>query len=313
MKKTNIKKSSHAFFINFSKKNQIKINYEGKVFKVLPESKFNLICLYLVVLALTTVLFSYISNLKYYNVTVTGNTIYSKVAAYIIKKNKTSIAFCKDIKVRRYYDTCYGEIPIDNPKTCFLQREINNTKLIKLTSDDIKNLEYHTKLDGLTEIQDKIITKFYVNEILNEPNEGHVLSQFLKDVIDIPQTHGKIVNVKPFFNKLYCVETNDEFWVTKILIDDNTEILNKNDTIVTNVSNISNEVLTIDKFYVCDNFDIIPLNEDLDKWDFVSPFYGLKSPRSFHNENIYKINPLHFPFCKDVFLTIMIITLRLTI
>lgn len=313
MKKTNIKKSSHAFFTNSLEKYQIKINYEGKVFRVLPESKFNLICLYLVVLALTTLLFVYISKLKFYSVTVAGNTIYSNVAVYIIKKNETSVAFCKDIKIRRYYDTCYGEIPIDNPKLGSLRGESKNSKLIKLTSDDIKTLEHHTGLDGLTEIQDKIITKFYVNEILNESTEGIVLSKFLEDVINMPQTHGKILRIRPFFNKLYWVETQDDGWITKVLIDDNTEILNKGDIIVTNVLNISNEVLTVEKFCVSDNFDIVPLNQDIDTWEFVSPFYGLKSPRNFLIENRYKISPLHYPFCKDVFLSIMIITLRLTI
>jgi len=203
----------------------------------------------------------------------------------------------------------------------------NKTTLIPNTSLYMSNLENHTDLSNLMNIQNYILTTLD--------------SQI--DISDIIYSksadNNPIISVKKFFANYYYITTNNNIWISKFLLNDKPTPLIPNDIIIsinakinpTNSIDLSNNLVkpliqikndtckVIDEhtttilynssYYIVNNDNSITKSESFDNDNIESKIYSLKTPRPFKTDNCYMIHPFHIPFTWDTFLTLMTIGL----
>ena len=326
------------------------VNYDGKIYIKLTPENFRKIILFLISMVFTSLILKIIKHYNVNNITIMCDNIYSRVIAQCYLKNNIKFTLCKNNNVNLYYDVDNSltnptdlsnnrvkphclQIPFNySHYSSFLPMSSvkmmnNKTTLIPNTSLYMSNLENHTDLSNLMNIQNYILTTLD--------------SQI--DISDIIYSksadNNPIISVKKFFANYYYITTNNNIWISKFLLNDKPTPLIPNDIIIsinakinpTNSIDLSNNLVkpliqikndtckVIDEhtttilynssYYIVNNDNSITKSESFDNDNIESKIYSLKTPRPFKTDNCYMIHPFHIPFTWDTFLTLMTIGL----
>lgn len=311
----------------FIKNHKFSINIDGKIFKILPLVEYKIRLLNLISLMMIGFLAHIIRKIPFHPITIMGNTIYSRVAAYCLSQHDISYVLCKGTNQITYYQTINGdEIAFEglSPKHFSQDMEI---PLIPHSIDELTILEEHTKLKNLEHIQKLILSKFNIKDGVHLLNIKDINTTTTNTVIH----KNPIINIKHFCGNLYYIMTNDDIWISRLIISDIVTSL-QSDEIITGFRGITkeqpNDKYEIHKFpdhciinqpefqttlynrqmyQVLSDLSISTLHDDDDN----CIIYSLKIPRQFDINGINILHPFHLPIKWDPFLTIMIIVYAL--
>lgn len=318
------------------KRNNIFLDINGKFYKILEPLNFKTKMLKIISLILIGFIASIIKRITFYPITIIGNTVYSRVAASYIKRRGKKYAICKTNNRIYYYNTKDNEeIAFEGERTkSFIEDNIKTTVIIPHTDKELLQLQKHTKIQNLSEIQDKVLNYF-------EKDDNIYFQKFENIVHDEKDAKNPIIFVKKLCKNLYYIRSINEVWITKLIIGDSVSPLNINDTILClskSIYNLDNEnrntlykdnCVTINDFnktyfltkysgYLVNNdlslssFDNDEENDNNEENELVHDketiIYSLNKPRSFIKNNIINIHPFHFNQTFDPFLTVMILT-----
>jgi hypothetical protein len=324
--------SSYQSICHFLQNKKLAIDFNGKISQILSPLDYKIRLMKLIGLIMIGFIVYIIKQIPYFPITITGNTIYSRVVASCLSRYKIPYVLCKGTNRIPFYETQDGqEIPFEGPSPNFFSNSKEQLiPLIPNTKEELSQLEFHTKLRNLENIQSKILSGI--------PSKDNVYIISVKDIIhDGIGIKNPIINIRRFFGNLYYIMTINEIWISRLIITDNVMPLQPGEVISSLCGTIiseHNEKYNIEKknnSYIiqeptqktiitrCFNYKVnIDLTIDTIKnseghiQSDESILYSLKSPRPFINNNsLYIMHPFHFPETWDPFLTIMIITLAL--
>ena len=308
-------------------KRRLAIDIEGKIFRVLIGNKYKAYLLRICALIMVGIFAYIIRRFPYYNVTIIGNTVYSKVTAFSLSKCGVPFALCRENNRISYYETVDGrEVPFEGP-TCrsFLENISMGEKLspmIPLSGEEIERVEKHTGLKNLGVIQEKILSIFNKQSGVNIAN--------ISDIIDeVKPINNPVMHVKKFVGGLYYIMTTDKIWLTRMIISDTVvplqpgeiistlygkvaektsssyDIRNVGDTRVVTRPHCETELVRRDSYIV--GLDLTVKQKTENVHDDESIIYSLNRPRPFIHNSINMIHPFHLPATWDPFLTMMIV------
>ena len=267
----------------------------------------------LIMVALVTYI---VKHYPYCPVTVTGNTVYSRVTAITLARFKIPHRFCKGNNRVSYYGTEDGkEIPFEGPSVSFFAGQDNkNMTFTPCDAEQIVEITRHTQVQKLNLMQNSVLHEFgnhtSMKEFFHYPNK----------------IYSPIVKMMPFLSKdLLLVMTASETWLTRKVFIDMVLPLQIKDIVtvlypveqVKPLINISDEedkpvkLIRRAGYIVHDDLTITSFNHEVldDYYQNECVLYSLRKARPFTHNNIYTIHPFHFPGTWDPFLGIMILTL----
>lgn len=315
--------------LSFLKQHNIKINFEGKLFKILPIIESQIFILRLVCITIIICIFYIIKHISYYPVTVIGNTVYSRVITSCLNKQGIRHMSCGNpYRLVSYQTTDGDKIAFEGPNYNYFDNSKLKDKvaLLQNSQGQIEELEAHTGLSNLKYAQEQVLLGF-------EDRDGIYFGSIEEIITDHNKIDHPSINIKYFFGDLYYITNSKSSWITRVIISDNVIPLQPyelisclyNETIscennhcsieqdidycIIHEQNIKTTLNRRINYKVCDNLAIKRLNLSSDN---ESILYSLKYPRSFKNNYTYMIHPFHFPQTWDIFLTIMLLTYALT-
>lgn len=305
------------------------VNHEGRIFKLLSPMLYKTQLLKCMALIIVGFMAHIIRGFQYYPVTIVANTIYARVAAACLSRNKIPFVLCRGNNRIPYYETEDGrEIAFEGPSVQYFANTYDESiPLIPHSEAELKQLEAHTKLENLHDIQQHILRTF--------PNKDGVPIAAPRDLIPSPDIKLKapIVAIKHFFGNLYYIMSMNEVWISRIVLTDNVIALQPGDSILELNGMISSEThdtyeirhgstsctiqemtktttLTRESNYIVDNDLCIRSTKLMDEPNnYPGIIYSLTSPRPLVQNSLHITHPFHFPATWDPFLTIMIVTL----
>ena len=317
------------FISQFLKTHKYGININGKIFKVISLFEYKIHLIKLIIVIIIGILSHIIKHITYNHITIIGNTIYSKVAAYCLSQHKIPYVLCKGNNQISYYQIqeTNSEIAFGGPNSQYFSKDILHP-LIPHSQNIIYQLENHTKLSNLDNIQTKILSKF-------ENKDGTYLINTKNIMQNKFNYKNPVTSIKRFSETLFYVTTIDESWISRLIITDiiqpfqpgeiitgvygNTieefhdkcEIEQINEHCIIKQLN-SKTTLYYQHMYkiendlnICKIFTNQSYNQSYNQ--FKSLLYGLLNPRTFNKSDIKILHPFHIPNTWDPFLTIMII------
>jgi hypothetical protein len=318
---------------NFSKRDQTE------------KIKYKIILLNLMALMMIGFIAHIIRKIPYCPVTVIGTTFYSRIISLCMSKHNIPHIMCKCPNRTVYYNTENGyEIPFDGPSQYF--SEESNRELIPIiphSIDQLKNLETHTKLENLSDIQENILSGF-------PTKDGIHFYQSSDFVSNTDKMKNPVTMIKRCFGDLYYIITCTDVWLSRFIVSDIVATLQPNeivsclygkrscgsstgysgvlgkispslipvDTIkeydiqqsinkcIIREHEITTELFRYSGYYV--NLDLtIKAVKDVGPEYNECLFYNLEHPRPFSQGPLYIVHPYHLPPTWDPFLSIMIV------
>lgn len=340
--------SSIQSIFRFLKSRNLVIDLDGKLFKILPSYEYKIRFIKLISLIMVGFVAHIIKKFPYHPITVMGNTVYCHIVASSLSHNNIPYIMCKGTNRIPYYEINTGEeIPFEGPGLkYFIDQQStqsasisdnNSTSLelksnekliplIPLSHDEINKLQTHTKLENLEQIQNTILETFPVKDGVHLSTMNYFINHESKLVV------GPVINIRRFFGGLYYIMTNNEFWISRLVITDNVIPLQPGD-VISSISGIitreSHDQYSIDKMNNtctindptiktiltrCYNYRVnsdLTINKETNSCQENTVeciLYNLKQPRPFIHNSVYTIHPFHLPEAWDPFLTIMIVS-----
>lgn len=310
------------------KKHNIMVDIEGRIFRYFPKESYKIELLRCVSILIIGILGYIVKEIPYHHITIIGKTIYSKISASCLSRQKIPYVFCRSNNRLTYYETeNRALIPFEG--VSFHTDLDHEIPLICKSEDELKRLQDHTKLDNLPVIQNIIIDSLI--------NKGDVPILTNEDLtLNIP-IKAPVLDIKRFCNNLYYVTTINESWITKLVITDIVNPLRPSDVISALTATFTSEfignyeihndidecivsepqlktILKRDSNYIVD--DILRIHSAdllLSCNSYEGPMYNLTIPRPFTCNGLHVIHPFHFPKTWDPLLDVMIITLGLVL
>ena len=293
----------------FLKNHKLSINLDGKIFKMLSQIEYKLCLLRLISLVIIGFLAHIIRKIPYHPITIMGNTIYSRVAAYCLSQHNISYILCKGTNQIPYYQTSRGdEIAFEGPNPNYFSQDMI-IPLISYSSEELNKIEKHTNLKNLHHIQTQILSKFATQNNVHLLNLNHITQ-------NNTSYQNPVIDIKHFCGNLYYVMTNNDIWITHLIISDVVSSLQTGE-IITGfdgyIKNKSQNTYAIEKFsdhclirhpqykMTLHHKDMYKVEADLsishldDKNDNCI-IYCLKNPRPWYNHGINILHPFHLPF-----------------
>lgn len=265
---------------------------------------------------ITALIMQILRSIPYYDITISGNTVYSRVAAAAIKRTTSSYVLCRGPSRLNYYETDNNKlIPFEGPSSLSFDMS-QPVSFIAMPSSDIKALEQHTKVTGLEDIQ---------KEVLCDKN-------IMADLINTENVKAPIMCLKQIYG-LYYVKTCNESWLSRKIITDvaplqpaevvvgttaETTAISRSE-IITNVTTYDKDVCTVINdtgVTLLQRHECYEVGQDLTvkcikECNNESIIYHLKHPRPFRyqGQNICFIHPFHMPATWDAFLAIIVLSI----
>jgi hypothetical protein len=311
-------KSCVIFMRTLYLKRNLKIDINGKIYKILTAPLYRLYMLKICCLIILSVFVYIIKKYKYYDVTIIGKTIYGALSSKVLSLEGINHILCKTRNHFTYYDIESEKINLEGFEYEFFEDEI--IPLIKNAKEGINSLESHTGFKNLNQIQDSILSK------IEKKGDIYYIS-----INDINVLNCDIISIKNFIGNLYIINTTNDNWITRIMITDKVEHLKKGETITTINAEIcknkKEKKNTINYFE--DRCEIFERDEKIiitkeSKYEFLEsnkinsvnkdikdgPFYNLIRPREFSKKNdMFIVHPFHLPIDWDPILNVLITTL----
>ena len=315
--------NTHSIF-RLLKSRNIMIDLNGRLFRVLPPFDYKIRIMKLMALVMIGFLAHIIKQIPYFPVTVTGNSIYSRVVAACLSRHRIPYVLCKGHNRIGYYEITDGtELAFEGPSP----RYFHNAKdrvvpLIPHTPAELSRLQEHTTLSSLAALQDKLLSSY------PDKNGVHIAS--MRELIhDGTGARSPIINIRRFCGNLYYIATTTETWLSRIVISDNVLPLQPGE-IVSGLGGAS--VLgTYSQYDIYRESQSCTITEPTSEtilrrsttYEVLSDLtiqghctdtqecilYSLQTPRPFHHNSLCMIHPFHLPLSWDPFLTIMLVTL----
>lgn len=320
--------NSHQTVSEFLNIRNLTIDLDGKLTKkcVSDDPNYKVKLLKLIALIIVGLTAHIVRKISYHHITVVGNTIYSRIISSCMSKCNISHVICKGSNRSLYYTTEDGtEIPFDGPNSHFFSNlDDDIIPIVPHSSLELNQLELHTKLKNLNNVQNTILAQF--------PIVDNVRTYKTKDfMINEENMKNPIIGIKRFFGGLYYIMTNNDVWVSKFIVSDNVAPLQPMETIsclygkcVPNDSDKYNiairdsieceisepKIKTIlsrsPGYQVNSDFTIKSIRKaNCDENE--CRIYSLEHARPFSSGTFYIIHPFHLPTTWDPFLTIMIV------
>ena len=267
------------------------------------------------VMVITALIIKLLRDVPYYDITISGNSVYSRVIAAAVKRTSSSYVLCRGTSRLNYYETDNNKLlPFEGPS--FTSFDMSQpVSFIAIPPDDIKALEHHTRITGLEDIQRGVL--------------GDKIT--MADLIHTDTMKPPIMCLKQIYG-LYYVKTCGGCWFSRKIITDITPLQPTEVIIATTAetTTISSSELTHATTYDKDVCTIIDdkgvtllqrhesyeVSQDLSikclkEYDNESVIYHLKRPRPFRyqGQNICFIHPFHMPATWDAFLAIIILSI----
>lgn len=320
----------------FLRARNLVINIEGKIFKVLPPLEYKNRILKLCGLIMTGVLAHIIRRYSYHPITVTGNSIYSRVIAGTLTQAEIPFVLCKGSNRISYYETENGkELAFEGQTTQFFTNELDRQiTLIPHQASEIKALEAHTHIKDLTRAQKSVLSRFNCDRGSYSTTLSNILTTNL-------ELKNPVIHIRRFYGGLYYVVTTNEVWLTHTIFSDNVAPLQPGEIIsglygkqvsaptlapaikyapdTCIITELNNEI-TLSRsnlYHVTEDLSIKPvainpvsINPMIDTTNNDECIiYSLQQARRFTpvQSRFYIIHPFHLPATWDPFLTIMII------
>src|ERR1700722_13375120 len=95
--------SCYERLIKFIKARSIIINLDGKMFRILSPIQHKILVIELLIILMITYILYSIRNIPYHDITITGNTIYSRLMSSYFLKNKIPHILCRSNNRLTYY------------------------------------------------------------------------------------------------------------------------------------------------------------------------------------------------------------------
>lgn len=293
------------------------------------KNKYKIKLLNLMGLVMVGVIAHIIRKIPYCPVTVIGTTFYSRIISVCMSKHNIPHMMCKSTNRVIYYSTENGyEIPFDGPSPYFStdsKKEI--IPVIPHSSDELKNLENHTKLENLSDIQENILSGFHTQDGIYFYRSGDF-------VCDNDKLKNPITMIKRCFGNLYYIITSTDVWLSRFIVSDIVLPLQPTETVsclsgkvsdstnkstdkeyyirrsinkcTIRESEITTKLFRYSGYYV--NLDLtIKAIRDVGLEYDECLFYSLDRPRPFSQGPLYVVHPYHLPPTWDPFLSIMIV------
>lgn len=298
---------------------QIFFNLDGKPGKILSMQAASLYSLQLCSLLVIASVTYLIKQIPYRPITVMGDSIYSRVAAYALRLAKVDHVLCQENNRTTFYLTTEGiYVPFQGVNCEYFPND--RVPIILNTPSELSRIERHIGHNNLGTIQNSLV------QMMDE-EDGLPVWNF-SEVISAPEQCPPVVQIRSVFHNLYLIRTHNEQWISRHVITDSTTSLQPADRInrlyqtvqaSKEESHISvterectvswNEMtLTLSRdscYQVDNNLAIIPLKDDMSE----CLIYQLDQPRMFRTHGLYVIHPFHLPPVWDSLWTIMLVTL----
>jgi hypothetical protein len=298
----------------------IDVDIDGHIYHILSAYQCNIFILQVYGIISVICAICILCQLSYIPVTIIGNTIYARVMASAVHREGLLYKLCRMNNRLTVYGTsddrviAFEGVPSMN----------SNKKLpiIICSIDELQQLEVHTGLHNLSDVQALILQDFdKANGIYNTS-----VNDIIADIIyDEP-----IITIDKLQCNLYSICTTTKSWLTSLIITDDVEPLQPNDIITgfiaANTNAVISDEISVDKYddyviiikdnvctkltrkalyYVDDDLNIIAYsNNKLHE----SLIYGLRKPRPFLQDGIRIIHPFHLPLMMDPILSLMLVT-----
>lgn len=343
----NINNNCIRSVLDIFKNKNISIDINGKLFKILPLSCYKTQIMKIINLIIVGLIANIIKRFPYNPITITGNTVYTRVVAACLSKFKIPYVLCKGTGKIQYYELSNGtEIPFEGPSPSYFDNCRDKIiPLIPHTKQEIDILENHTGFSNLSAIQSDLLKKY------NFKGEVHLAS--LNEIIHNGDgSLDPIITIKKMCNNLYYIRTANDTWLSRIIITDNVEsfqpgeiisglygkITSQNqclnstknllsssipnyDNILTKITHNSDNCIIMepDKQTILYYHNNYMVKSDLSVQLVTSSehtydeciLYNLKNPRPWVQKGIFIIHPFHLPRSWDPFFTITLITTSL--
>jgi hypothetical protein len=179
-----------------------------------------------------------IRRFPFYPVTVVGNTVYSKVVAATLDRCQIKYALCKSNHRITYYETDDGhEIPFEGSSPNHFPPKV--VSLIPLSTDELIQLENHTGLTNLTDIQTEILNSFIQKDEVRIVNTKDIIHQPTSNDIIKCDNHCPVVKIQRLAGNICYVMTTNAIWLTRLIIMDNISPLQSGEIVTGLYGNIS--------------------------------------------------------------------------
>ena len=306
----------------------IVINQDGICFKVGYVTEYRIKIMKLIVLMVSAIISHIIKGIPYHHVTILGSGVYSEVVSNCLTKHNVSYIVCRRIGKKSYYEIDNGiEIPFEGTSPYYF--DFIESPIIPHTNEELLELENHTGLSGLDQIQDEILEKFSAQDGVHIFTQN-IINQWGNN---IQIRSGSPIHIAKFTENLYFVMIDGHIWLSHTIISEQASELQRGDHISCLYGDIIQEcgteynivrtpescivydpynMTTITRrvnYRVENNLSIHMINSNNENEAII---YSLENPREFRSKSMYMIHPFHLPCTYDPFLTIMIITLALT-
>lgn len=283
--------NNYDTLIKFTKKHNISIDIEGKIFSVLLPFQYEILLIELIVISIITVILYIVKDVPYYHITVTGDTIYSKVISSYLSRHQFNHVLCKsNNRLSYYYTEDNQRIPFEEPGIDYF-KEDDMISLIPNSLEELSQIEKHTGLKNLPYVQGKVLSEF----------KNYQMNIVITDNIMLKNP---IISIRRVFKDLYYITTIDEAWISCVIFSDLISPLQYGD-IISCVCQ-TDSIIKCDKYTV--NYDLSIKNISDCELGEESAFYSLKYPRLFSKNSFYIMHPFHFPQTLDVFVILMVMT-----
>lgn len=209
----------------FCHKYQRSIDLEGRIYKILDVHLYRTHILKLCSLILIGFLARIIRRFPYFPITVVGNTVYSQVAAAALDRCSIPYALCRSNYRITYYETDeHQEIPLEGSSPS--QFPPKTVSLIPLSDIELSQLEAHTGLAQLSEIQTSILTPLQRKDLVTVVDMSELLDHHPHASHFLP-----IMKIQKLAGNICYVRTMNAIWLTRLIITDSVTPLQPGDVV----------------------------------------------------------------------------------
>src|SRR3989304_8197075 len=212
-----------------SRIHHIAVDYDGKIFRILPLDGIILIYRLIVM----GILFYIMRHFTYYPVTIIGNFVYSRVIASTLSLCNIPYVISKGNNKISYYETLdKEEVAFEGPTYNMFMNStcgITEVPIIAHSSVELDHLQQHTGLQKLFSVQESILSK--MDKINNIP-------MFNFESLNCNNMKSPVIHIQKIFGNMYYVRTINESWLTRLIISDVVTGLNINDELISSCAKI---------------------------------------------------------------------------
>jgi len=314
----------------YLKRKHLSVDIEGKCYRFITLTDYKTYILKIMSLMIIGFIIYLFRKIPYHDITVIGNTIYSQIISSTLDQFNIPYVRCKESIKQTYYETEQGdEIPFEGVSTNSFIKNLEHTAIPVIPNNNVALLLLETHLNksiphpiNITSVQESILSKF------DQKDDVYFWSPkfWTKSPSNIYKSH--ITNITRISNDLFYIVSEEDAWITRIILNDVTWSLQPGDSISSLYGDVyveTNEKYSIFLPYIYEPTTTTILTRDISYYmnsDFTikhigehkgieSNIWSLQQPRLLSMNNIYTIHPFHLPPSWDPFLSIMIATLAI--